>query len=119
MKTFLSSLLAIAILLISPSAGLAAKGSASKRTASKGETFKGKVTAVDPKAHSITLTQKKGGQSKTFTVKRAAITVDKQKHKHLADVRVGMKATVKPGKKGHLSISAKSISGKKKKKTAA
>jgi hypothetical protein len=114
MKALLSSLLAGAILLVSPTAVLAAKN-----TAAAAGTFKGKITALDPKAHTITLTQKKGGQSKTFNVHRAAITVDKQKHKHLADLKVGMKAKVKPGKKGHLVIAAKTHSAKKKKKPAA
>jgi hypothetical protein len=114
MKTFLSSLLAAVILLFSPHASFAAK----KTDATVEQPFAGKVTAVDEKAHTITITQKKGGQSQTFTVHGAAITVDKQKHKHLADVKVGMHAKVKKGKKGRLVVSAKTHAGKKKKSAA-
>jgi hypothetical protein len=109
MKTFFSALLAALLLLVSPHAASAAQAQA----------FHGKVTAVNAKAHTITLTEKKTGKSQTFTVQHASITVNKQHHKHLADVKVGMKAKVKHGKKGHLEIVAKTHSAKKKKKTAA
>jgi hypothetical protein len=112
MKTFLSSLLAASILLVSPHAGFAA----TNKTAAKSTgIFKGKVTAVNERAHTITITRKKSGESKTFHVRHASITVDKQKHKHLADVKVGMRAKVKEGRNGRLHISAKSHSGKKRK----
>lgn len=109
MKTFLLSILAAVVFLIPADAVAAAKPQA----------FHGKVTAVNAKAHTITITEKKTGKSQTFTARHASVTVDKQKHKHLADVKVGMKAKVKHGKKGHLEIAAKTHSAKKKKKTAA
>jgi hypothetical protein len=111
MKSYLTSLLATAVLLIAPGA---VTGTAAGVSASSGP-FKGKITAVDVKAHTITLTEKKTGQTKTFNARRAVITVDKQKHKHLSDVKVGMHAKVKMGKKGHFMISAKTHAGKKKK----
>jgi len=110
MKAFLSSLLAAAILFVSSNVSLAAKAVSTSE-----QTFKGKVTAVDEKAHTLTLTQKKTGQSRTFTVRHANITVDRQKHRHLADLKVGMHAKVRHGKKGHLALNAKTHSGKKKK----
>ena len=109
MKTFLFSLVAAVLFFVSPHAVAAAQAPA----------FHGKVTAVNAKAHTITITDKKTGKSQTFTARHASVTVDKQKHKHLADVKVGMKAKVKHGKKGHLEIVAKTHSAKKKKKTAA
>ena len=109
MKTFLLSVLAAAALLIPTDAAAAAKSQA----------FHGKITAVNAKAHTITITEKKAGKSQTFTAQHASVTVDKQKHKHLADLKIGMKAKVTHGKKGHLEIVAKTHSAKKKKKTAA
>ena len=114
MKPFLSSLAAAAILLFTPAASFAAKG-----TAASAPAFKGKVTAVNVKAHTITLTQKKTGKSQTFTVRHASITVDKQPHKNLADLKVGMKAKVKHGKNGRIEVAAKTHSAKKKKKPVA
>ena len=114
MKTLLSLLLSAIFLIGAPATTFAAKGKA----AAPG-TFAGKVTAVDLKTHTITLTEKKSGQTKTVSARHATVTVDKQKNKHLADVKVGMKAKVTPGKKGHVHISAKSHSGKKKKKSTA
>jgi Cu/Ag efflux protein CusF len=112
MKTILSFTLAAAFLFASPVMALAAKtGKTGKR-----EGFKGKVTAVDATAHTITLTNKKSGETKTFKVgKRVKISVDKVKGKQLADISVGMKAKVKEGGKGQAEmIRAKSHKGKKK-----
>jgi hypothetical protein len=112
MKTILSCTLAAAFLFVSPVMALAAKTKGAK-------SFKGKITAVDVKEHSVTLSSKKSGETKTFKVgKHTKVSVDKVKGKHFEDLAVGMKAKVKAGKGEHAdSIKAKSHKGKKKKNT--
>ncbi len=113
MKTILSYALAAAFIFATPVMAMAAKTGKS----GKHESFKGKVTAVDAKAHTVTLSSKKSGASKTFVVaKHTKISVDKAKGKHLEDIQVGMKAKVTAGKDGRAaSIKVKSHKGKKKK----
>ncbi|GDX11324.1 hypothetical protein LBMAG57_30960 [Verrucomicrobiota bacterium] len=108
MKTFLLSVLAAVVFLIPAHAVAAAKSQA----------FHEKITSVNAKEHTNTVTEKKTGKSQTFTARHASVTVDKQKHKHLADLRIGMKAKVKHGGKSHLEIVAKTHSANKKRKTA-
>ena len=89
MKTLISSVLAVAILLIVPDMALA-KGN-------KGEKpFSGKVTAVDAPASTITVTKKKSGEAKTFNAASATVTVGGASGK-LADITVGMKVKVTVG----------------------
>ena len=114
MKSSLVLLLTLVCFICSPASSYAAGTGASKAGV-----FSGKITAVNMKAHTITVTHKKSGQTRTISARHATISVNKQKHKHLADLKVGMSAKVKPGKKGHVHISAKTKSGKKKKKSAA
>jgi len=86
MKTLLSSVLALAILIAVP-AMAQAKGDKGPH---------GKVTAVDTTANTITISSKKTGQSTTFKAADAKVTVDGVAGK-LADITVGMKAKITVG----------------------
>ena len=89
MKTLISSVLAVAILLIVPGMALA-KGKNGEKP------FSGNVTAVDAAASTITVTKKKSGEAKTFNAASATVTVAGASGK-LADITVGMKVKVTPG----------------------
>jgi len=89
MKTFISYSLALALVLLIPSLALA-KGNKGDRP------FHGKVTAIDANASTITVTQHKTGEQKTFKTAGANITVDGMSGK-LADINIGMHAKVTVG----------------------
>jgi len=88
MKSIIASLAAISILLALPTMSFAGSG--------KAKGIHGKVAAVD--SHSITIKNKKSGDSKTFQVDDSTkVTVDGQDGKHASDITVGMKARITPG----------------------
>jgi hypothetical protein len=94
MKNRWNSITAIlsAALLALPCVSLAGKSD-------KGGGFGGKVTAIDTTAKTITVTHrpKSGGASKTYTVTDATrISVNGTDGK-LADIQIGMKASITPG----------------------
>src|SRR6266568_9321012 len=89
MKKLMSYALAAAVLFAVPGMALAKK--------SKGENLVvGKVTAVDTTANTITVTQGKKGEAKTFKAADAKVTVDGASGK-LADITTGMHAKVTVG----------------------
>jgi hypothetical protein len=81
--------LAITTLFILPTTALAGGGKGDKP-------FHGLVSAVDTKANTITITKKKTGEATTFKAADAKITVNGAPAK-LADILVGMHASVMVG----------------------
>lgn len=98
MKNRLISCFALisAALIAMPCASFAGKNGRGGQNSSD---FRGKVTAVDASAKTITVQQnpKRGGEAKTFTVTDATkITVD-GKDGALANITTSMRASVTPG----------------------
>jgi len=91
MKTLISSLLAVAMLVSIPNMAMAG----GKKKGDKGGDS-GKVSAVDTTANTITISKKKSGESTTFKAAGAKITVDGVSAK-LSDITVGMHAKVTVG----------------------
>jgi len=86
MKTLISSVIALALMVSIPCMAQA-KGNKGDKP------YHGKVTAVDATANTITVENKKTSESKTFKAADAKVTVDGAPGK-LADITVGMKAKV-------------------------
>lgn len=87
--------------------------SVAKDKADKAAGFHGKVTKVDDK--SITVDNKKTSESKTYSVEESTkVKVDGAEAK-IADVKVGMTATVAAGEKPDVAASITATTPKKKK----
>ncbi|MGB8354440.1 MAG: hypothetical protein WCD79_11160 [Chthoniobacteraceae bacterium] len=103
MKTLLSSVIALAIIIAMP--GMAhAKGNHGGPG--------GKVTAVDTTANTITVEKKKTGESTTFKAAGATVTVDGQPGK-LSDITVGMHVKITTGATPDVAASIKARTHKK------
>ena len=74
--------------------------------------FKGKVTAVDTGANTITVTKHKTGEQKTFKTVGATVTVDGASGK-LADITIGMRAKVTAGMSPGTAASIEAVAHKK------
>jgi len=72
----------------------------------------GKVTAVDTTANTITVSQKKKGEDKTFKAADAKVTVDGAAAK-LSDITVGMHAKVTVGTTPDVATAIDASAGKK------
>jgi hypothetical protein len=108
MKTLLSYFTAVAILIAMPAITVSAKD--------KTGSTKGSVTAVDD--HSITVGNKKSGESKTFKIDdKTTISVDGADGKKAADIKTGMKAEVTAGDSDDAPAKAIVATSKKKKTT--
>jgi hypothetical protein len=88
MKSLIALFAVIALLFAAPAVSFAKGGKA------KGE--HGKVTAVD--ATSITISNKKTGESKTYKIDGSTtVTLDGETGKKASDLTIGVKAKITPG----------------------